>query len=613
MTLAMKGLFFFVLTAAILQAQCSHNHGRIRLVGGSSFLEGRVEVDVGGSWGTVCDDYWDTADATVVCAQLGYGTENATARSSAYFGQGSGPIHLDNVTCNGSESRLIDCSHISIHNCGHHKDAGVTCSVSVGFEAVRINVTEKRGDSTVEICATLRWPWPHSAYFYLIVNTHPGSAGNSDFQPLQNVALGPFYRFAPRQCFNLVIIDDDDIESNESFTIDLSLYHDPHFASAVPIHIQPRTILVKITDTDEFQSCSSFLRRFFPERFLHCSCSYSEYGEWTGVLDSVTSIDESICKSREVFTRIRTRQGSGGENCLPQNELQQFCWKTFEERIIDKFQLGSAPLSIAELSLASNRIKRSTSTCRQSESDLCPDYNEYPAPAPNSYCDGSGTTTKFRPANCKKHAILFALDTSGSIGEAAFGELITQLSHLAFHFCTPVQVAMMTFSDSLKLEFCFDCYEYVDVNDRRDIAEAISKIRHDRGGFTHTGPAVRCIHHDLLDQSLQCPCGLDNNTDCLDVVIITDGQSNGDLSGAQLCKEANCLRNHPVYGNKIRVYAMGIDDAVNQNELNCIAENDLESIFNTPNAADFIEKLKAVLPMLSIDDCVNTDQVLTVI
>ena len=76
----------------------------------------------------MCDDYWDTADAIVVCRQLGYGTENATARSSAYFGQGSGPIHLDNVTCNGSESRLIDCSHISIHNCGHHKDAGVTCS-----------------------------------------------------------------------------------------------------------------------------------------------------------------------------------------------------------------------------------------------------------------------------------------------------------------------------------------------------------------------------------------------------------------------------------------------------------------------------------------------------
>ena len=47
------------------------NDGAIRLVGGSSSLEGTVEVCSGNAWGTVCDVNWDTNDANVVCAQLG--------------------------------------------------------------------------------------------------------------------------------------------------------------------------------------------------------------------------------------------------------------------------------------------------------------------------------------------------------------------------------------------------------------------------------------------------------------------------------------------------------------------------------------------------------------
>ena len=62
----------------------------MRLVNGSTPLEGRVEVMVNGTWGTVCDDFWDTSDASVVCRQLGFTGTQVQAFSYAHFGRGTG-------------------------------------------------------------------------------------------------------------------------------------------------------------------------------------------------------------------------------------------------------------------------------------------------------------------------------------------------------------------------------------------------------------------------------------------------------------------------------------------------------------------------------------------
>ena len=51
------------------ERQC--NERQVRLVSGLSQLDGRVEVCLGGVWGTVCDENWDFNDATVVCRELG--------------------------------------------------------------------------------------------------------------------------------------------------------------------------------------------------------------------------------------------------------------------------------------------------------------------------------------------------------------------------------------------------------------------------------------------------------------------------------------------------------------------------------------------------------------
>ncbi|KAI3370468.1 hypothetical protein L3Q82_025229 [Scortum barcoo] len=96
-----------------------------------SRCSGRVEVLLNNQWGTVCDNGWGLNDAMVVCRQLGCGKAlKATKRAS--FGQGSGPIWMDNVQCTGHESSVTDCKHqgLGLHKCGHEDDVGVVCEES---------------------------------------------------------------------------------------------------------------------------------------------------------------------------------------------------------------------------------------------------------------------------------------------------------------------------------------------------------------------------------------------------------------------------------------------------------------------------------------------------
>ncbi|XP_064424017.1 scavenger receptor cysteine-rich domain-containing group B protein-like [Latimeria chalumnae] len=103
---------------------------RIRLVNGTHPCEGRVEVFHNGVWGTVCDDSWDMNDASVVCKQLGCGAA-VQYKGNAHFGQGTGPVLLDEVECSVNDPDLFACSNPGWenHNCGHYEDAGVICTV----------------------------------------------------------------------------------------------------------------------------------------------------------------------------------------------------------------------------------------------------------------------------------------------------------------------------------------------------------------------------------------------------------------------------------------------------------------------------------------------------
>ena len=104
-----------------------------------------MEVNYNGEWGTVCDDGWDYRDAYVVCRQLGFGS-SGRSYSSAYFGQGTGPIWLDNVMCTSTEPTLASCGHLGFNitrSCSHREDAGVKCYGTQGKPNYLLFTTNK--------------------------------------------------------------------------------------------------------------------------------------------------------------------------------------------------------------------------------------------------------------------------------------------------------------------------------------------------------------------------------------------------------------------------------------------------------------------------------------
>ena len=64
--------------------------------------------------------------STIKCDHL---FTDANAYLMAHFGSGSTVIHLDDVTCTGTETSLLRCSYdIDTTDCSHTQDAGVRCT-----------------------------------------------------------------------------------------------------------------------------------------------------------------------------------------------------------------------------------------------------------------------------------------------------------------------------------------------------------------------------------------------------------------------------------------------------------------------------------------------------
>ena len=101
----------------------------VRLFGGDSENEGRVEIYYNNIWGTVCNTYWGSSDSDTVCRQLGY-TGSTQNYHFTFFGNVNSPIWMDRVSCGTLDACLGKCSFTGFGNnrCQHSQDIFVNCS-----------------------------------------------------------------------------------------------------------------------------------------------------------------------------------------------------------------------------------------------------------------------------------------------------------------------------------------------------------------------------------------------------------------------------------------------------------------------------------------------------
>lgn len=105
----------------------------LRLVGGSSMYEGRLQIFYNSIWGSVCDNGWDFNSARVACRQLGFADALVAVTDPDYGNAENEEVFIiNNVKCSGNEPGLQYCANsgFEYHDCLVSSVAGVICTGS---------------------------------------------------------------------------------------------------------------------------------------------------------------------------------------------------------------------------------------------------------------------------------------------------------------------------------------------------------------------------------------------------------------------------------------------------------------------------------------------------
>ncbi|NXF41273.1 C163A protein, partial [Nyctibius bracteatus] len=144
---------------------CTHANSTVvtctwfRLVNSNTACVGRVEVQVLGTWVTLCASHWDLSDAHVLCRQLNCGFAESIP-GGEHFGRETGPVWKDSFHCDGTEAHLGQCPVISLEvsPCSHGNNAAVIClGGSAAFASLRLVSGGSQCNGRVEIFQHGMW------------------------------------------------------------------------------------------------------------------------------------------------------------------------------------------------------------------------------------------------------------------------------------------------------------------------------------------------------------------------------------------------------------------------------------------------------------------------